>query len=390
MTASGRAISDANSIWKRIDEATGLFSHSYRRQLFHFGICYANLNDGVDAKIGNFNVNDFSQFSTQYGIEQADPMKSSINFLKLVYPPVSNQCAEWLWKDKDVRKFISRSKLYMLAHRQEVLFFDYRFNKESYRFDFSLSMGNIIRTNLSVHLDDLAVCSDKEMEIEIGPQILRIWALENGERTANPLYWATTDKFLYDVWRNRFSVSGEFDVRDFTRYHLYYVGISKKNDSFSRLFENGHKNRTRILSNETQLVPTARLTDEIFIFFFDIEDLGIAQFDASDEIALPPTTPKERLVADAEKAFVKILDCKYNEEKYENYPRSEDGLYESGFDRYGFIIDEDIELVTARRSFRGVHDYFSNQSIHPDFIFTEGDSVTVIDHETSAAYSTNT
>jgi len=313
-------------------------------------------------------------------------MKSSINFLKLVYPPVSNQCAEWLWKDPVVREFIRRSKLYMLAHRQEILFCDYRFNEESYRFEFSLSMGDITRAGLSVHLDDLVMCSDKEIEIEIGPQIFRVWALENGERAGSPLYWATTDKFLYDLWRKRFSVSGVLDVRDFTKYHLYYVGISKKQDSFSRLFKNGHKNRARILSNETQITPTARLTDEIFIFFFDVEDLGIAHFGHADEIDLPTATPKEWLIADAEKAFVKILDSKYNEEKYENYPHGEDGLYGKGLDRYGYILDEDIELVTARRSFRGVHDYFSNQSAHPDFIFTEGDIVTVVDHETSAAY----
>ncbi len=314
-------------------------------------------------------------------------MKSSINFLKLVYPPVSNQCAEWLWKDLEVRDFLTRSKLYMLAQRQEVLFRDYRICEKNYRFEFSLSCGGITRTGLSVCLDDLASCSANEVEFEIGPQIFRIWAFENGKRVEEPLYWATTDKFLYDLWRGRFAISGALDVRDFTKYQLYYVGISKEHDSFSRLFKNGHKNRTKILSNETQITPNARLTDELFIFFFDVEDLGIAHFGAGDEFELPTATPKKLLIADAEKAFVKILNSKYNEEKYEKYPRGEDGLYGRGLDRYGYIIDEDIEFVTARRSFRGVHNYFTNRATHPDFIFTEGDTVTVIDHETSAAYS---
>lgn len=316
-------------------------------------------------------------------------MKASINFLKLVYPPVSNQCAEWLWEDPVVRNYVSRSKLYMLAQRQEVLFRDYRINEESYRFEFSLSCGSITRTGLSVSLDDLAMCSDKDVEFEIGPQIFRIWAFENGERVKEPLYWSTTDKFLYDLWRKRFSVTGALDVRDFTKYQLYYVGISKKQDSFSRLFKNGHKNRARILSNETQISPTARLTDEVFIFFFDVEYLRIEHFENGDEIDLPTATPKEWLVADAEKAFVKILDSKYNEEKYENYPQGGDGLYGRGLDRYGYIIDEDIEFITTRRSFRGVHNYFNNPSVHPDFIYTEGDTVTVVDHQTSAAYAKN-
>ena len=277
----------------------------------------------------------------------------------------------------------------MLAQRQEVLFRDYGINAQSYRFEFSLSLGDMTRTGLSIRLDDIVKCSDKEVEFEIGPQIFRIWAFKNGEKEKEPLYWATTDKLLYDLWRKRFFVSGALDLRDFSKYHLYYVGISKKQDSFSRLFKNGHKNRSQILSNETQVTPTARLTDEIYIFFFDVEDLGISQFGDGDEIDLPKATPKEWLIADAEKAFVKILDSKYNVEKYENYPVGGDGLYGRGFDRYGYIIDEDIEFVTTRRSFRGVHDYFINSSAHPDFIFTEGDTVTVIDHETSAAYAKN-
>ncbi len=314
-------------------------------------------------------------------------MKSSINFLKLVYPPVSNQCAEWLWKDPVVREFVSRSKLYMLAQRQEVHFREYRIDEENRRFEFSLSCGDITRTGLSVRLEDLAIYSEKDVEFEIGPQIFRMWAFEKGKKAKELLYWASTEKFLYDLWRKRFPVSGTLDVRDFTKYQLYYVGISKKQDSFSRLFKNGHKNRARILSNETQMTPTARLTDEIFIFFFDVEDLNIVSFGDDDKIDLPIKTRKEWLIADAEKAFVKILDSKYNDEKYENYPLGGDGLYGRGIDRYGYIIDEDIEFVTKNRSFRGVHKYFSNQSVHPDFIFTEGDTVTVIDHEKSAAYA---
>ena len=222
----------------------------------------------------------------------------------------------------------------------------------------------------------------------MGSQIFKIWEINNDERTDEPLYWATTDKFLYDVWRKRFTVKGNLDIRRLTQYQLYYVGISKKQDSFSRLFKNGHKNRTRILSNESQLTPTARLTDEIYIFFFDIEGIQISHFEFDDEFDFTATAiDKDWLVADAEKAFVKILDSKYNEEKYENYPAGVDGLFGKGFDRYGYIIDEDIEFKTERRSFRGVHDYFSNPSVHPDFIFTQGEKVEVIDHNISEKYS---
>ncbi len=254
-------------------------------------------------------------------------MKALINFLQLVYPPVSNQSAEWLWEEKEAREYISRSKLYMLAQRQEVLFKDYSINEKTYCFEFTLSMGNVIQPRLSVQLDDIVLCSDKNVEFEIGPQIFKIWEVKNEKSTDSLLYWATTDKLLYDIWRGRFVIKGEFDIRKFTKYELYYVGISTKQDSFSRLFKNGHKNRTKILSNETQITPTGRLTDEIYIFFFDIEELQISQYGFEDDIELLTAINKVWLIADAEKAFIKILDSKYNEVKYENYPQGEDGLY---------------------------------------------------------------
>jgi len=316
-------------------------------------------------------------------------MKSLINFLQLVYPPISNQCAEWLWEDKAVREYVSRSKLYMLAQRQEVMFEDYIINSDSRCFEFSLSLGEEKQEGLSVRLDDLVLCSDKDVEFEIGPQIFRAWEVKNEERTDNLLYWATTDKFLYDTWRKRFTINGNFNLRKLTKYELYYVGISKKQDSFTRLFKNGHKNRSKILSNETQITPTARLTDEIYIFFFDIEELQISQICVDDDIELSKATTKEWLIADAEKAFIKILNSKYNDEKYENYPQGKDGLYDKGFTRYGYFLDEDIEFSTESRSLKGVHNYFSNPVEHPDFIFTDGESVGVLGHEQSAEYAKN-
>ena len=46
-------------------------------------------------------------------------MKVQLNFLKLVYPPVSNQEAEWLKDDPEVREEIQGSNLYMIGQRVE-------------------------------------------------------------------------------------------------------------------------------------------------------------------------------------------------------------------------------------------------------------------------------
>jgi hypothetical protein len=48
---------------------------------------------------------------------------------------------------------------------------------------------------------------------------------------------------------------------------LHYVGISTEQDSYQRLLANAHHKRVAILSNETQYIADARLTNEIYLFF---------------------------------------------------------------------------------------------------------------------------
>lgn len=173
------------------------------------------------------------------------------------------------------------------------------------------------------------------------------------------------------------------DVLKFTKFDLYYGGISKEHDSFTRLFKSGHKSRLKILSNETQLTPTARLTDEVFIFLFDVEDLGIKVLDEDDSTFLS-SLEKKRLIADAEKAFISVLNCKYNEVKYKDYPAGRDGLADEGLTRYGYVIDEDITFIAPDIEIRGAHGMCSRIR-DPDMILIVRDSVTLESTEASAS-----
>ncbi|MBS1186562.1 MAG: hypothetical protein H6R04_580 [Burkholderiaceae bacterium] len=270
----------------------------------------------------------------------------------------------------------------MLAQRHEVLFENYGVSTQERTFNFDLVCGSAAARNLKINTDELIGDFEGEVEIELGARHIRIWNANS--KRGEPIYWATTDKLLYDVWRKRIGITGLPSVLPFTNYDLYYVGISKENDSFSRLFDTGHKNRLKILSNETQYSPTARLTDEIYIFLFDIEDLGIKTL-SIDDLELPDPLGKKRLVADAEKAFIKVLDCKYNEVKYKDYPASADGLSDAGLTRYGYVIDEDITFAAPKGIIRGIHDILSVKDRHPDMIFIEGESVTLVSSEEFAA-----
>jgi len=49
-------------------------------------------------------------------------MKFHIHKLELVYPPISNQEAEWLKNEKDVQNEIKASNLYMIGQKPESFF----------------------------------------------------------------------------------------------------------------------------------------------------------------------------------------------------------------------------------------------------------------------------
>ena len=164
------------------------------------------------------------------------------------------------------------------------------------------------------------------------------------------------------------------------RFKMHYVGISKENDSFQRLFETGHKARTSILTNERQISSESRVSDELVLFMFRVEpsifETSISAEDIDNLWFDPGQFPdQEAYAADAEKALVKIMDSQYNEKKFPNYPKGSDGLYGKGLDRYGFYFDELVEFVTDKCSIRGGRPFGGEE---PDLILIQGEEVELL------------
>lgn len=136
-------------------------------------------------------------------------------------------------------------------------------------------------------------------------------------------------------------------------YDLLYVGIAKKGDSYSRLIAKGHHARQEILSNEPQRYPGARVTDEIFLFLFRPEPLFITTFGPDSDIDLDFGYDHKKIIADAEKAFVSLLQPNYNTVRFKQYPKGSDGLYDSKLDRYGYSIGEAITFNTPHGQIKG-------------------------------------
>jgi hypothetical protein len=193
-----------------------------------------------------------------------------IHSLKLVYPPISNQEGAWLYSDSDVKALLNSSKLYILAQREELLFTDYSIDENRREFVFCLNCGSVRKGPVAMPLDqfDLKAATS----IEIGPKLFKIIGKPDDEKK-EPLYWCTPDVLLNQWFNGQVELSGLDSGWDFVKFKMHYVGISKKNDSFERLFRTGHEKRTAILTHERQIAPAARVSDELMIFMFHIDPL---------------------------------------------------------------------------------------------------------------------
>lgn len=319
-----------------------------------------------------------------------------MNFLKLVYPPISNREAEWIKDDPEVMSEIKSSNLYMIVQRHESKFHLFNENEISKHLmndlslKFKYSVGDEsddVEINLSIlfEIHDINI-DDYTIEFELGKKQIRIWKcdLETNQRI-DVIDWFTTEKILWDKWREHPAIFGLNQYRQFTKYYLHYVGISKKEDSLTRLVIKPHDKRLRILSNEDNIAYQSKLTDELILLFFKIVPLEIQTYDDKENIdhfIHGLQIENQKIVADAEKAFIHILDSKYNTVKYKNYPKGDDGLYNEGLTRYSYIIGESMTLITDREEIVGdtVSDY--NFADLADMIMIEGDNVKFIKNQT--------
>lgn len=300
----------------------------------------------------------------------------AFNSLELVYCPLSNQEADWLWNDGAIRPLVAESKLYMIGQRKQLFFSNIDFDPKTGIFHFDLECGDSAARGLEYDPSNDLQGISSPVKFEAGEKIYRIRDAATGEI----IRWFTPDRLLWEHWKEIICVRNLADVRIFTTFDLHYVGISTENDSFSRLFKNGHEKRAKILSNERQKELDQRLTDELFIFLFVAKDLLIKTYDPTEEEEddTPDYLDPKRLHADAEKAFVKILQSKYNSEKYDKYPECVDGLYKEGLRKYGYYLLDPLTFVTETDKIVGANPFNFGKGRQPDYIAIAGDKVNLM------------
>jgi len=310
-------------------------------------------------------------------------MKTAVNSLRLVYPPISNQEAEWLKDDKDVETMLRRSNLYMIAQRREARFLwdqAAMMNPIDGRIPFGFEIPGMAVGSGSLSIERDVARSDR-IDYEFGDKFVRASKASDSEELGEILWWYSTESLLFSKWRGDKRIKGLDNVRDFTTYQLFYVGISTDQDSYQRLLATGHHKRVAVLSNETQLVPDSRLTDEVILFFFESDPLFVHSYETDEDFSqfgmgMPFT--ENQATADAERAFTKFLDTQYNTIKYKAFPKGRGGLYDSGLARYAHTIAEDITFVTSSSSLRGAYGRLGVPGTGgADAIVVEGDTAEI-------------
>jgi hypothetical protein len=315
----------------------------------------------------------------------------SIATLRCVYPPVSNQEAAWLQQEADVEAIIRTSHFYAIAGRKEAFFRNFRADHEAKSFSFELFIGDERFGEVSISIDELPdIPPETSVFFRAGEKIVQIWDREPpmdpheaSSFDGKVIHWWTTEKLLSDLSHKHVGLQCDFETRliDAMSYDLLYVGIATKQDTFTRLLAAGHKARMEILTNEPQRHPGARVTDEIYLFFFGVDALLGRSVSFPEEIPpdfLNTEIPLSAIIADAEKAFVHLTRPAYNEVKFLTYPHGRDGLYNLGFDGYSYAIADNIRFVTNEESIRGHRDEDTHLSGDlADVIVVRGETVTV-------------
>jgi hypothetical protein len=100
-------------------------------------------------------------------------VKVQITSLRLVFPPISNQVADWLKGDPDVETVLRKSNLYMMAQREEAKFTTVRWlDPDLHLLEVNLRLGDAVNDSCVIDLHEVAerhpIQDDHRLEVLAG------------------------------------------------------------------------------------------------------------------------------------------------------------------------------------------------------------------------------
>jgi hypothetical protein len=242
---------------------------------------------------------------------------------------------------------------------------------------FDLVSGDITCPDVRIPLSQFETEPGWIASVQAEPEVFRIFEQRTKDSKKHLRYRYTPDRVLFHAWRQGFQIQNLIDFRPFLESHLHYVGRSKQSDSFTQMYNNAHKCRLKILSLENPMRPGANLSDEMTLLVFKVDANEHQTSQGGDGIddLFAASPDRMSVIADAEKAFVKILAAQHCDQKYKQYPLSTDGLTNAGLTRYFFMLKNPLPAATAATRFHGGEFFEKDSKKAVDSIAIEGSQV---------------
>lgn len=312
-------------------------------------------------------------------------IKILLNQLLLAYSPLCNYDFTILKKDPIIQEIIENSSLYIIAQRQEIRFDNIVNNEEDKIIEFEIRQHNnpnVLKCKLPLFQENIATNPMNEVILYLGSNdpnndfkkrpINNVHGMKFYEKSVsdeNFLIWFSPEKFLQNYWKGHLIANIEGNIDEFTKYKVHYVGQATKQEIWKRL--TGHDKLQDILSLEYPLTYGTLPTHEIAILLFNFqENLQMHTFGDNSSIesmvnsVMGKNMPEQRTIfLDAEKALIKAMQPKYNEELFKNYPKSADGLYKHKYDTISYSFVDPITLLYDKGEIKGGLNYFGGDTI---------------------------
>lgn len=282
--------------------------------------------------------------------------------LGLAYSPLCNYDFEIIKSEKIVQQILEGAMLYAIGQRSILTFENIVPTKDETTLNFEIHLqGTALKLVCSLPLYQDYISQTEAVNVEFGsynpdwnqttPPFNDVNGIRFYDKGMNFLLWLSPDKFLHHYWNNMISATIVGDIRPFTEFKIHYVGKATDQEVWERL--TGHYSLQKILGLERPNIKGTLPTHEITLLIFRVDDkmeiniLG-DDIDLFVNKLIEPSLPDNKTVSqDAEKALVKLLNPEYNHptKRFPKYPKSKDGLHKFNFDRFAYLLKEDITLI---------------------------------------------
>jgi hypothetical protein len=286
---------------------------------------------------------------------------------KLSHSPITNYEFAVLKDEAATRRILDESRLYLICQRPALAFMNITLFEDTRILSFDIVQdhnGHRVSGTFPLYQELTTTDQSRTLEIVFGSNDPEAFEPDSDEPEVHGvkiydgeefLLWLSPDKFLNLHSNKQVEATLTGDYRLLSTFEILYVGKATDQKVWDRL--SSHATLQQILSLVRPIGATIP-THEICLLLFEVASKWeINIYDPADlpanigeELTSNALPSHDKVSLDAEKALVRLLDPTFNTVKFKKYPKSDDGLFQFGYDRFTFQFLEDIVFNTKGNS----------------------------------------